>query len=149
MRTRYIATLLATVAALLCNAPAASAYPYWQTFTVNSNWHCGETREIQSSVFVETCVVVNRFGGAQAVVKIGNYSGRAITIEAPVVKLIIYDFVAENSACLDSTLNSGFVRACLGHTGQWACRPARAMAEVLINGREEWTPESPTTTTAC
>lgn len=51
----------------------------------------------------------------RAVVKVGNYSGHPVTIIAPNVQLWqgtqdrVYD-----RHCYESTLNSGFVRACIG-----------------------------------
>jgi hypothetical protein len=128
---------IAMVSSITVTAPA-SADPFWQNFTKTPAWHCTIVQWTPPGLSTETCIIVNS-QATQSVVIVRNFSGFAYTIEAPHVRLwrdggLIYD-----RNCLQSTLNSGFARACFAPTVHYSCEShVQAQSALVIGGTLDW-----------
>ncbi|MFJ6444924.1 hypothetical protein [Streptomyces sp. NPDC091649] len=99
-------------AGVLAAGPAVAA-PYWQSFSTNSNWSCGDTQRVpNTSVFTQVCIVKNDTGTyRQAVVIVNNQQGRQVQIEGGVGSNF-----GSSGWCNRSDLNPGLKTACFGNT---------------------------------
>jgi hypothetical protein len=110
---------------------AASADPYWQTFTVTSAFHCSSqySHPTVAGVTVQTCVVVNGTA-TQSVGIVRNAGSTAVSLAAPHVRLYVNGTLSYDRYCLSSTLSAGYARACFAPT---QVRPCSAVMTAEVN----------------
>lgn len=121
---------MATVIALLIVAPtAAHADPYWQGFSMNSTWNCGNpmapTIYPNAGYLVQqqACIVVSGNYTQSVVIVMNSYccSITSIMIEAPHVELYQSGNLIYDRSCYRSTLYYPNQSACFGPTTWRAC----------------------------
>jgi hypothetical protein len=106
---------------LVSTGQPAQAAPYWQTFTLSSNWHCsGRLSSPTSIADIRVCVVING-NYAQAVTRIRNTTSSWIDIVSDPTALIENGSTAAIDSCNVSSLGAHLERACFGATVQGAC----------------------------
>ncbi|MEV6209112.1 hypothetical protein [Kitasatospora sp. NPDC051914] len=133
MRFKTFAATAVTAGALaLATAGPASAAPYWQTVSTNSNWSCTayRTHPVSTHVNWKLCEVVNANYDAQVVVVVQNTATVAVSITGATSSNYSSD-----GTCLTSTLNPGFTRGCYGPTRALpAAGSTWHQGQLIVNG---------------
>ena len=130
---RVLVVVVMCLSFLLTYSLPASAAPYWQTYQTNSHWHCGPTHSAGGlpGVVYQTCMPVSVNGdAAQSVVIVTNNGGSPITISATVYLEGVSS--SAQASCYQSTLNTGFSRACFGPTVNVSCQVGYAGSGLSI-----------------
>lgn len=121
MRYRHIYMALSAaasvVALLLFGAAPASAYPIWQSYKSNSNWHCSDTfpTSLSQNVVFQTCIIVNASDQAQAVLVVANRGTKDASISGGPFSDELYG-EGGSYYCEWTTLDAGEAIACFGKT---------------------------------
>lgn len=115
---RLLAPAFAALVLILGFAQPASAYPYWQAFTTDSNWRCGSTMQhpAAANVYYQACVVVTSANYMQTVLVVSNQSNVTVPIRGKVSNTS-----AGTQECNSSDFSPGYRRACFGATTFAGC----------------------------
>jgi len=132
---KVLGTATAAVGALAFAASPASAAPYWQVVSTDSNWSCStyQPHQVSNNVNFKTCIVRNANNDAQAVLVVQNKATVAITIRGELT--YTHDGFSNYITCKLSTLNPGFTRGCFAPT---ETDPGQMRADTVlwVNGSE-------------
>ena len=119
-----------SVAGLAATAAPAAAAPYWQSYTIASNWSCSTEARVGAGqivsgaqqMYLRSCVVVSGVY-AQAVLIMTNRSDFSQRLEGPdrqYARLVIASTGAivpdSTSSCLESYIAGGQSAACFART---------------------------------
>ncbi|MEU0689540.1 hypothetical protein [Streptomyces uncialis] len=141
--------MVAAMGIMLFAATPANAHPLWQTYSANSNWECGLSKNISisNSVVFQTCLITTpNKAKAQLVLVVSNRSTKAVQLRGGQFDSDLYGVADFNSDlgggfCGSYTLAAGQARGCFGETVDYGCGVGQVHRGVLYANAadEDWT----------
>lgn len=153
-RPTTLFAVLGAIAFVAFGATPASAHPAWQTYSANSNWDCGPSKNlsISTSVVFQACLIStpdNTKG--QLVVVVSNRSTKTVELKGGQFDSDIYGVYDGNDDlgggfCGFYELTAGQARGCFGETVTIPCGLGLTHAGIVYANSASANRTSPFTT---